>query len=162
MWVHNGREETGRKCYILRSCAQTSFPPGFSLTWHRIGVKRATSALARGSRKTGGCPVRYRRFYTRLVSRDAWTGSCYRGGCWRRAHRMFDRYSILRCSIHYISRKNAQTVNTNWYSISHVAKLEGSSIVLYYLKLLYNYKNYHTNIKIIEPRITTVSRKIIS
>lgn len=45
-----------------------SFPPGFSLTWHRIGVKRATSALAHGSRKTGGCPVRYRRFYTRLVS----------------------------------------------------------------------------------------------
>lgn len=64
--VHNGREETGRKCYISRSCARTSFPPGFSLTWHRIGVKRATSALARGSRKTGGCPVRYRRFYTRL------------------------------------------------------------------------------------------------
>lgn len=53
---------------LLLQSERATFPPGFSLTWHRIGVKRATSALARGSRKTGGCPVRYRRFYTRLVS----------------------------------------------------------------------------------------------
>jgi len=58
----------GKKIVTQWSCARVTFPPGFSLTWHRIGVNQATSALARGSRKTGGCPVRYRRFYTRLVS----------------------------------------------------------------------------------------------
>lgn len=84
---HNAREETGRKCCYCRSGVRTSFPPGFSLTWQRIGVKRATSALAHGSRKTGGCPVRYRRFYTRLVS-AYWVAARVIGGkhC-RRARR---------------------------------------------------------------------------
>jgi len=37
-WVHNEREETGRKCYFV-AARERSFPPGFSLTWHRIDGK---------------------------------------------------------------------------------------------------------------------------
>jgi len=67
-WCPRREGRNGKKIVTQWSCARVTFPPGFSLTWHRIGVNQAASALARGSRKTGGCPVRYRRFYTRLVS----------------------------------------------------------------------------------------------
>lgn len=89
-WVHIREGRNGKKVLLTSELrANGVFPPGFSLTWHRIGVKRATSALARGSRKTGGCPVRYRRFYTRLVSAPGLgRGSRYRGK--RRRRRFYN------------------------------------------------------------------------